>query len=110
MRRWLLLCLTALFFSCPSEQPSSPQQQSDDESKPQDGGTLVRRLRNDVATLNPILADSLEDRYVAYYLFTPLINFDANLQCVPGLAEKWEVSPDGKVYTFHLFKNATFSD
>lgn len=110
MRRWLLLILTALLFACPSEPPSSQQQQSEDESKPQDGGTLVRRLRNDVATLNPILADSLEDRYVTAYLFTPLLNFDVNLQCVPGLAEKWEVSPDGKVYTFHLFKNATFSD
>src|SRR5256885_478330 len=96
MRRWLLLCLTALFFSCPSEQPSSPQQQqSDDESKPQDGGTVVRRLRNDVATLNPILADSLEDRYVTYYLFPPLMAFFNDLLVVPEhVYSKGDFKPD----------------
>ena len=27
----------------------------------------------------------------------------------PGIAEKWEISPDGKVYTFHL-RNSKWSD
>src|SRR5215470_19138974 len=55
--------------------------------------------------------------------FYPAVNttgtsFDANSQIygrivdferggttvVPGLAEKWDISPDGKVYTFHLRK------
>jgi peptide/nickel transport system substrate-binding protein len=28
----------------------------------------------------------------------------------PGLAERWEVSPDGKLYTFHLRRDVTFCD
>jgi ABC-type transport system substrate-binding protein len=28
----------------------------------------------------------------------------------PGLAERWEVSPDGKTYTFHLRRDVTFCD
>src|SRR2546423_10084785 len=111
MRRWFLLILIALSFTCRNEQPLAPQQQTgEDESKPQDGGTVVRRLRNDIPTMNPILAVSLDDRWLFFNLFTPLINFDANMQCVPGLAEKWDISPDGRIYTFHLFQNATFSD
>jgi peptide/nickel transport system substrate-binding protein len=31
-------------------------------------------------------------------------------EVVPGLAEKWETSPDGKQYTFHLKKEAKFHD
>ena len=29
---------------------------------------------------------------------------------VPGVAEKWDVSPDGRVYTFHLRRNAKWSN
>jgi oligopeptide transport system substrate-binding protein len=29
---------------------------------------------------------------------------------VPGIAERWEISPDGKVYTFHLRKDARWSN
>lgn len=29
-------------------------------------------------------------------------------ELVPGLAEKWEITPDGKVYTFHLRKGVFF--
>ena len=32
------------------------------------------------------------------------------LKPVPGVAEKWEVSEDGLVYTFHLRKNAKWSN
>ena len=39
-----------------------------------------------------------------------MVNFDANLQVIPGLADKWEISDDGKQYTFHLNPSATFSD
>jgi peptide/nickel transport system substrate-binding protein len=28
----------------------------------------------------------------------------------PALAEKWEISPDGLTYTFHLRKDVLFSD
>lgn len=71
---------------------------------------LIRRLDGDIASLNPILSTSRWDRYVAFYLFTPMVHFDSNLQVTPGLAEKWEISPDGRLYTFFLNKNATFSD
>jgi peptide/nickel transport system substrate-binding protein len=81
-----------------------------DLSKPQDGGTLVRRLNLDISTLNPLALASRYDRYVANYLFTPVVYLDRNLQPIPGLADSWEISDDGLTYRFNLNKNATFSN
>ncbi len=96
------------------EQRVVPPQQvaDDDESTPQDGGTLIRRLQGDVSTLNPLRINSRYEHYVALYLFTPLLQFDGNLMptTAGSLTEKYEVSSDGKEYTFHLNPKATFSD
>jgi len=81
-----------------------------DDETPHRGGTLLRRLEQDVTSMNPVLATSRYDRLVANYLFTPLINYDEDLRIVPGLAESWTVSDDGRDYTFKLNPNATFSD
>jgi peptide/nickel transport system substrate-binding protein len=81
-----------------------------DETTPQDGGTLVRRLNLDVTTVNPISLGSRYDRYIANYVFTPLIQLDRNLQPMPGLADAWDISDDGLVYHFELNEKATFSD
>jgi oligopeptide transport system substrate-binding protein len=43
-------------------------------------------------------------------VFSGLVSFDPNLNLTPDLAERWEVSPDGTVYTFHLRQNARFHD
>ncbi len=39
-----------------------------------------------------------------------LIQFDKDLNIKPALAETWEISPDGKKYTFYLRKNAVWTD
>src|SRR5512141_2057729 len=35
-------------------------------------------------------------------IFSGLVSFDPKLNLTPDLAEKWDVSADGTVYTFHL--------
>ncbi|NOY97870.1 MAG: peptide ABC transporter substrate-binding protein [Chloroflexi bacterium] len=42
--------------------------------------------------------------------FSGLVSFDPQLNLVPELAESWEISADGTVYTFHLRQNARFHD
>lgn len=103
----LLFALT--LFACARED-RSPLTEAVDENKPEDGGTVIRRLESDIGTLNPILATSKYDRYVDNYIFTPLVYLDTNLRPVPALAKSWEISADGHKYTFHLNEKATFSD
>jgi oligopeptide transport system substrate-binding protein len=43
-------------------------------------------------------------------VFSGLVSFDPYLNLTPDLAETWEVSDDGTVYTFHLRENARFHD
>lgn len=42
--------------------------------------------------------------------FSGLVSFDTRLSLTPDLAEKWDISADGKTYTFHLRTNAKFHD
>ncbi len=48
------------------------------------------------------------DRVVFANLYEGLIKVDQDGQFIPGLATEWEVSPDGKVYTFQLRQGVTF--
>lgn len=43
-------------------------------------------------------------------VFSGLVSFDPHLNLTPDLAETWDVSADGVVYTFHLRENANFHD
>jgi len=41
-------------------------------------------------------------------VFSGLVSFDPQLNLTPDLAESWDVSDDGMMYTFHLRQNAKF--
>jgi oligopeptide transport system substrate-binding protein len=43
-------------------------------------------------------------------LFEGLVTEGADGKLQPGVAEKWDISPDGKTYTFHLRPDAKWSD
>lgn len=61
--------------------------------------------------LDPGLADDFAGVQVDYALFEGLVaESGENKTIVPGVAERWEISPDGKQYTFYLRKNARWSD
>jgi oligopeptide transport system substrate-binding protein len=42
--------------------------------------------------------------------FSGLVSLDPHLNVTPDIAETWEVSEDGTVYTFHIRENARFHD
>ncbi|HEY6077774.1 MAG TPA: peptide ABC transporter substrate-binding protein, partial [Polyangiaceae bacterium] len=62
-------------------------------------------------TLDPQLMTGEPEGRVAESLFEGLTRLEARtLQPVPGVAESWDISPDGKTYTFHLRQDARWSD
>ena len=75
---------------------------------PVQGGVLRVALTASAPTLDPHAGTHLAIREIGFHLFENLLTFDAKFQIVPQLAERWEVSADGKVYTFHLRKGVKF--
>ena len=74
------------------------------------GDTLIEGTIADPAILNPILASDSASFEVTGLVFNQLIRYDKDLNFEAELAEKWEVSPDGKVITFHLRKGVRWQD
>ncbi len=73
--------------------------------------TLHRGMGPALADLDPHLATGTTDYNVLSALFEGLVGEDPqDLSPVPGVAERWEVSEDGRVYTFHLRADARWSN
>lgn len=61
--------------------------------------------------LDPHLANSVSAHNVIIALIEGLVSEDPKtLKPIPGVAEKWNISDDGLIYTFHLRKNAKWSN
>ncbi|HET7539360.1 MAG TPA: peptide ABC transporter substrate-binding protein [Polyangiaceae bacterium] len=66
---------------------------------------------NEPKTLDPQLATGQPEHRILTAIFEGLARLDArSLEPAPGAAESWDISPDGKTYTFHLRPNARWSD
>jgi len=60
--------------------------------------------------LDPGITNNSFAQYVIINCFEGLVTYDKSGSVVPGCAEKWDISDDGKVYTFHLRDNLKWSD
>ena len=73
-------------------------------------GGVFRRVWSDPPTLDPALVTDTTSSGVVVEVFSGLVALDTDLVLVPDLAESWEISPDGTVYTFKIRPDATFHD
>ena len=75
------------------------------------GGTLRGNFNAEPRTLNPLTSKDTYAGIVHDYIFESLIDRDPDtLELRPLLADRWTVSPDGLVITFHLDPRARFAD
>lgn len=74
-------------------------------------GILYRGNASEPESLDPYLVRGAVEWTIVGSLFEGLVIADmATLEPRPGVAERWEVSADGLVYTFHLRADAKWSD
>jgi ABC-type oligopeptide transport system substrate-binding subunit len=64
----------------------------------------------DIGDLDPALGPDSNSLIVVDMIYSGLVRPDRNLNVIPDQAKTWDISPDNKVYTFHLRSGLTFSD
>lgn len=73
-------------------------------------GYLVYNLGEDPDTIDPTLNTSVGGSTIISNTFEGLLRLDEHEKAVPGVAEDYDVSDDGLVYTFKLREDAKWSD
>jgi len=71
---------------------------------------LHRLSEQEPETLDPQKSSSAGPLAIDRDLFTGLLTLDAEEKVVPGVAQSWEISPDGLTWTFHLRADARWSN
>lgn len=118
-RRWVLAAAGVLLaVACGPAQQAAPAEQAAAGDQPRSGGTLNETIERDPydwdityqgkSTPN---TDGLGLAFNGLLRFKsgPGVEFVEN-QLEPDLAERWEVAPDGRSFTFHLPKGVKFAN
>ncbi len=113
MRIWIIVALLAC---TPNDR--GPRFRAAGHVAPRDGGTLRFATKDRVRTLDPSIQYDEVSSLPAHALFDTVVDYEPSstddpsrgLRITPRLAERWTVSPDGKVYTFALRPGLTYSD
>src|ERR1700710_1637508 len=71
---------------------------------------LVGVIEEDPPFFNPAISSTISSFVAGSPVYSALMRVDGNGVFSGDLAEKWEVSPDGMVYTFHLRHGITWHD
>ncbi len=92
--KYLLLVIVVIFmFSCIAE-PDSNQ--------------LVLVMPGDPKSTDPAHATDVRTGQLCALLYDNLVKFDNGRNIIPALAKQWDISSDGKLYTFHLRDDVQF--
>ena len=96
---WLLITCLALFnlTGCHSEYHS-------------DKDVFNWNIHAGITSLDPAFARNQANIWGVHQMFNGLLELDDDLQAVPSIAHSWEVSDDGKTYTFYLRDDVYFHD
>ncbi|OGC25224.1 hypothetical protein A2291_03400 [candidate division WOR-1 bacterium RIFOXYB2_FULL_42_35] len=73
-------------------------------------GKLVFALGGEVSILNPILSTDTTSSAVEGTIFSGMTRINEKLEVIPDLAKSWQVSKDGKTWTFYLRQDVKWHD
>lgn len=77
---------------------------------PVSGGEYKELIVGEVKYINPLLAQSDAEKSISKLLFTGLVRLKGDGSAEPDVASRYEISPNGREYTFFLRNDVNFSD
>src|SRR5687768_10200080 len=108
--RFAALALAAGLCVSACKSGVAPPIGEDREGPPQYGGILRTAFFLDVRGLDAATAFDTSSSAIESLVYDGLVTYDASGKVVPLLAEKLDISPDGKRYVFHLRRGVLFHD
>jgi peptide/nickel transport system substrate-binding protein len=106
--KFLLIALAVSIVSCGGKKEHAAQNAG--AGGKSYGGEYRNNEAGELRSLDPVGINDATSHHIAEQIYDNLITFDDKLHVAPELAEKWEVSPDGITYTYHLRKGVKFHD
>ena len=106
MKRLASVFLTIFFLVLVMMLPQAGALSKEDGSP--DGGALNYGEYGRPATLDPITSNDMIALRVCELIFNGLVGIDEKQEIVDDLAQRWDISEDGRIYTFYLRQDVTW--
>lgn len=114
----IVMCFSLVACTTPGQKENdAPVTENEPNTGTSEPGTSTETAKKvlrystlaDVPTLDPQLMNSIPSATIGYHIFDGLMRNHVG-EIKPGVAERYEMSDDGKVYTFYLREDAIWSD
>jgi peptide/nickel transport system substrate-binding protein len=79
-------------------------------SEKQQGNVFHYNESTGIASIDPAFAKNQSIMWAIHQLYNTLVEVDSQLNIIPSLASRWEISADKKIYTFYLRNDVFFHD
>ncbi|UCG08724.1 MAG: hypothetical protein JSV83_08760, partial [Desulfobacterales bacterium] len=106
MKRLASVCLTILLLVWVMMLPQADALSKDDGNP--NGGALNYGEYGRPATLDPITSNDMIAMRISELIFNGLVGIDEKQEIVAELAERWDISEDGRIYKFYLRKDVAW--
>lgn len=95
----------------PTPEPEAPVAEAEpEELRPLADDQIMILPGGDPPTMDPHLSGDATSAEYMVELYSGLMAYNIDLELIPDVAESYEISEDGTVYTFQLRENAQFQD
>lgn len=106
---WPTLLALSLAGAACTDRLQGPKE-TGNASSPTRGGTLQLASFGDIRSLDPATASDALAGVMVELLYAGLVDFDDDGKVIPDLARSYEISPDGREFSFHLREGVRFHD
>lgn len=101
------LAIALLFQGCPKHADNALREAAGGKNY---GGIYHINETGGLKSCDPVRNNDQTSSHVQLQMYDLLFDFDQQLNLVPSLATRYEVSPDGLLYTIYLHKGVHFQD